>query len=161
MLAVAGQGNGGEIDGIDQDAAFLRLGEGGDEADGGGLAGAGGADKGRDRAGFGDEGEVLQDGLAFFVGEVDMVEFDAAVNGRHGVGAGGVLVLALFVEDLLHAFQADERFGELAADGDDAEDRRDEEGEERGEGDELAEGEVAGEDFAGTDPHDEGADEPH
>ena len=94
---------------------MLGLGEGGDEADGGGLAGAGGADEGGDGAGLSDEGKILEDRFSFFIGEIDTLEFNASIDGRHDNRARGVVVFAEFGEDFAGALKAGEGFRELGA----------------------------------------------
>lgn len=157
--AVAAELDGGEVDVIDEDAPGAGDVEGGDEADGGGFAGAGGADESGDGAGRGMEGDAAEDGFAGFVFEFDIFEADVAGEGRQRGGTAGVGILGGFVEDFAGAFEAGDGFGELGADADDLEDGGDEEAHEGGEGDEAAEGEGAGEDLAAAHVHDEGADD--
>jgi hypothetical protein len=56
------------------------------QADDGGFAAPGGADEGDAFAGFDAKVELIEDGLALFVGEADLAEFDRADSVRIAIG---------------------------------------------------------------------------
>ena len=70
------------------------------ETDDGGFTGAGGADECGDGAGSRLERDAVEDWLACFVLEDDVVEADVALDVVEGVDAGGLGVFFALVEDL-------------------------------------------------------------
>jgi hypothetical protein len=159
LLTVVAEAEGGQVGVVDEDLATAGGVKAADEGDDGGLAGAGGAYEGGDGAGLGLEADAVQDGLAGFVGEDDVLEDYVALDGIDGVDAGGLAVLLGFGEDLGGAVEAGEGFGELGADADELGDGRDHEGEEHGELDVAAYVEAVRGDLLGAEVHDETADD--
>ena len=81
LAEVTAQGCNGDpadVDAIDQNLALLDVVVADDEAQDGGLAGAGGADEGHGLLGVDVEGHALQDPLAGLVGKPDVLELDLA-----------------------------------------------------------------------------------
>jgi hypothetical protein len=94
--AIGAETDGGEICAVDEDAAYGGRVERRDQADDGGFAGAGRADEGGHGAGLGGEGNAVEDFFAFFVGEADVFEIDAALDAIENDLAGRVFVFHFF-----------------------------------------------------------------
>ncbi len=88
------------VDAVDQHLPVRRVIEAGDEVEHGRLAGAGRPQQGDDLAGLRFERHILQHGMAFRVGKMDVLEADGAVDWRHGHGVAGILHGRGRVEDV-------------------------------------------------------------
>ena len=137
--------------------------EGCDEADDGGFAGAGRADEGGDGPRLRFEIDIVQDGLSGIVGEIDMLEDNAAFDRADGLSSARVFVFRLFAQHFLCAVEPGEGFGDLRADADHLEHGRDQKRHEGCEHHEVAEGKTwwRGENLPRADVHDRRADEAH
>ena len=93
LRPVGGENHLPEIHTVHNDTPPLRLQEGGGEACDGGFPGARAPHQGYDGSGLRLERHSLQDRLVFLVAEVDVLEHQMSLDGRHDHRAPGVVFL--------------------------------------------------------------------
>ncbi len=151
VCAVFGDGEIAEVDAVDEDATVGGVVEASDEVGEGCLAGAAGADE-SDGPSRGDvEADVLEDWRCWFaagawVGEGDVVEGDAALDGVHRAGRGVAFELAGFFEEIEDAIEGGEVGLDGGGGGSERFEGREQHEDVRGEHHDVTDGEVAAHD---------------
>ncbi len=148
------EGGAADVEAIDADETGGGVVKAGQEADDGGLAGAGGAEQGDDLAGLDGEVDIGED-FMLAVAEGDVLELDLAEGDGDGGGIRLVFDLGDRIEDVEDAFGGGTGDGDGGDDEAETADGVDELADVGDEGDDFAEGDLTGDVLSATEEDDD------